>query len=516
MIGQQQRWSAGGSDEAGRPQSVAGRLVATAGLATAAALAVAGGWLGGPTVVAETPNEAQAIASAQQVSLAFRAVARETLPAVVSIVATTNAAGSRTINPRSPLEDELFQRFFGDMDSFGFETDPRFRGGQPRSVGQGSGFVIDPAGVIVTNSHVVEGADEVLVEFHDGTQLSAASWHTDPWSDVAIVKLQADRPLPTLKFGDSDALEIGDWVIAFGDPFGVGTSVTTGIISGKGRAPGINHREEFLQTDAAINPGNSGGPLVNLRGEVVGVNAAISTRSGGYDGVGFAVPAKLVGRVVAQLVEHGEVRRPYLGVTVQRLTPDEGALVAQTFPGGPADAAGLKPGDVILDLDGQKVGDGVGLQGIVEQLQIGRAYPIHLIRDGQPLTLQATLQQMPDRFGDAARTRRGSGGRRETVPETGAAKLLGLEVAELTDATRESLGLDASVQGVMATVVDPAGPAAEAGVARGDVISRVGTARIASVRDFNEAVQQAGEQTSVLLHIQGARGSRFVVVKPRR
>ena len=213
----------------------------------------------------------------------------------------------------------MLRRFFGDHSTLkvSFATKS-----SPPAKGRGSGFVVDASGIILTNSHVVNEADAVTVRFHDGTELKATSWHTDPWSDVAIVRVDPQQRLTAIPLGNSDGMEIGDWVLALGDPFGVGMSVTAGIISGKGRSPAINEREDYLQTDAAINPGNSGGPLVNLQGEVIGINTAISTRSGGYDGVGFAIPINLARWVADQLIRDGHVARPYLGVSVQAMTPE--------------------------------------------------------------------------------------------------------------------------------------------------------------------------------------------------
>ena len=480
----------------------------------------------GATALAQGIAETSAIASARELSIAFRQVARETLPSVVSVVTSTRHESPSRPRRSPSLEDELFRRFFGDLEGFGVEPQTPFRQrSNPRSIGQGSGFVIDPEGVIVTNSHVVSGADEVLVQFEDGTQLPGESWFTDPWSDLAIIRVQPPQPLAALRLADSDQVEVGDWVLAVGDPFGVGTSITAGIISGKGRAPGISHREEFLQTDAAINPGNSGGPLVNLNGEVVGVNTAISTRSGGYDGVGFAIPSNLVSRVAEQLVAHGKVKRPYLGVAVQRMTQKlreqfgigagEGALVAQTYPDSPAAEAGLRPGDIILEVAGRKVTNGVSLQGIVEQLTIGERYTVRGLRDGEPTDIQVTLREMPDRFAGSTAVGQ-SGAPRDGSPESAAAAALGLEVADLTDKSREALGIDKNVAGVVVTAVDPNGPAAEEGIGRGDVIVRVGTTRVSSVAEFEAALGKFQTGDGVLLLVQGARGSRFVVVQPVR
>ncbi len=469
-------------------------------------------------VLAQPAVEQQAIASATELSMAFRHAAREALPAVVSIK-TRTAGRAATQGELNPAEQELFRRFFGDSG-----VTPQFRGqAVPPRQGQGSGFVIDPSGIIMTNSHVVEGADTVTIHFQDGTELVAESWHGDTWSDVAIVRVKPDQPLKALAFGDSQSLEIGDWVLALGDPFGVGTSVTSGIISGKGRAPHINEREDFLQTDAAINPGNSGGPLVNLQGEVIGMNTAISTRSGGYDGVGFAVPIHLARWVGQQLIDHGTVARPYLGVAAQPLTAElrrqfgvgqgVGALVAQVFPGSPSQKADVRPGDVIIDVGGSSVLNSVSLQGIVEQLAIGESYPVTVVRGGEQVVLQVQLEQMPDRYSRRTSSTAENGNARQ-APTSAAAKTLGLEVAELSSEIRQSLSLADEVQGVVVTAVDPAGPAAEKNVAPGDVIERVGTTPVATVEEFNAAVSSGMGGRGLLLLLRHGEGTRFVVVQP--
>lgn len=466
--------------------------------------------------VAEDP----AIASAAEVSIAFRAAARVTLPAVVSVVSEMQSE-PMVRGRASGAEEELFRRFFGDLEGFEQFREQRM----PPQQGQGSGFVIDPQGIIMTNSHVVNGADSVTIHFHDGTELAAESWKTDPRSDVAIIVVKPIQPLPALRFADSNQVEIGDWVLALGDPFGVGTSVTAGIISGKGRAPHINPREDFLQTDAAINPGNSGGPLVNLAGEVVGINTAISTRSGGYDGVGFAVPSNIARWVSEQLIEKGEVARPYLGVAVQPLTAElrrefgielgQGALVSQTFASSPAQKAGLQPGDVILDINGVAVDSGVALQGIVERLEIDADCQVQVLRNGERVTVPVHLEAMPTEFAGVPAPRSAERPRGK-APETTSSDLLGLAVAELTAEIRQQLELGDDVAGVVVTEVAEGGPAADKGVSRGDVIQRVGTTPVASVAEFDAAVAKAAGQNSILLLLRQGAGTRFVVISPRK
>jgi serine protease Do len=465
--------------------------------------------------------ETKGVATAQDLSSAFRNVARSALPGVVSVISRTKAVQLEQPVQGNPLEDELFRRFFGEeFEGLGGSQRFRQRSIPPRQ-GQGSGFVIDDSGIIMTNSHVVSGASEVYIQFQDGTEVRADSWHEDPWSDVAIVRITTDRDLTEIPMGNDDNVAIGDWVLAMGDPFGVGTSVTAGIISGTGRAPHINEREDFLQTDAAINPGNSGGPLVNLRGEVIGINTAISTRSGGYDGVGFAVPINLARWVGQQLIDKGKVSRPYLGVAVQPLTSDlsrqfgiglgEGALVAQTFPSSPAKKAGLQSGDVILDINGQQVSSGVDLQGIVERLEIGKTYPVQILRDGERTSINVTLEEMPKQFAKAAPEAETPA---PEEPQTAAAKSLGLEVSDLTPEIRKGLSLEEDVEGVVVTSVESGGPAAEKGISQGVIIQRVGTTPVKSAEEFNRAVEKASGENGILLLVRSGEATRFVVVEP--
>jgi serine protease Do len=481
---------------------------------------------------AQQPPVDEAVATAENVAASFRHVSQKTLPGVVSVFSRTRGVEltqnqANPLDQANPFEDEIFKRFFGDEGSpfgrqFQFRQMPRT---QPQRTGQGSGFVIDAAGIVMTNSHVVNGADQVTIRFEDGTEIKAESWHSDPWSDVAIVRFKPVGNLTALPLGDSNALEVGDWVLALGDPFGVGTSVTAGIISGKGRAPHINEREDFLQTDAAINPGNSGGPLVNLDGKVIGINTAISTRSGGYDGVGFAVPINLARWVADQLIQNGKVARPYLGVMVQPLTSDlranlgigynEGALVVQTTPDGPAEAAGLKAGDVILDVNGEKVASGVKLQGIVERLAINKTYPVHVLRDGEKQTIDVTVKEMPRKFAATLAEESGEEDAPAAEPKSEASADLGLTVSELTADLRKGLRLGNDVQGVVVTDVESNGPAADAGISQGDVIQRVGKSDVSSVDEFHAALQQAKGGNGVLLFVRNAEGSRFLIVHPQ-
>jgi serine protease Do len=356
----------------------------------------------------------QAVKEARELSTAFRQAAKDALPGMVSIETVGKAAHvNGNVNPEDLFEGSPF----GEL----FKNDPRFKGfgkrlpqQMPRSHGMGSGFVIDPAGIILTANHVVANAESVKVKMHDGRVYTATDIKTDPRTDVAIVRIQADGKLPFIRLGDSDSTEIGDWVLAIGSPFGLDATVTAGIISAKGRGPNITEREDFIQTDAAINPGNSGGPLINLMGEVVGINTAISTRSGGYDGVGFAVPINLAKWVADQLIARGSVTRAYLGVAIKPVTSDlskhfkvpvgTGAIVTEVRPGSPAAAAKLESGDLILKFNGKDIQGPRDLQGVVERLKTDGTYPMVIARDGKEMTLNVHVKEMPGDYTLASNT----------------------------------------------------------------------------------------------------------------
>jgi serine protease Do len=472
-------------------------------------------------------------------SLAFRDVAGRVLPAVVWI--ETHATAHREMARQgqegeqegeeqgeqdgapNPGED-LFRRFFGD--------DPRFKNFQFPNVpqvpteGHGSGFIIDASGIIMTNSHVVEGADKLIVHFHDGSEQRAESWVSDPRSDVAIIRIKTDGGLPVLPLGNSELMQVGDWVLAAGNPFDVGVTVTAGIISATGRGPGINERENYLQTDAAINPVNSGGPLVNLNGEVVGINTAISTSSGGYDGVGFAIPVNMARWVADQLIKDGTVRRAYLGVALDELTNDlrkafdvplgKGALVIQVGPDTPAQRAGLQAGDIILEMAGQTINDRGHLQGIVEALDVDKEYEMVVLREGAKQTINITVAQMPENY--TAAMRRGRSPSAPDAPEEEKKPApefdsLGLQVQEVDADLRKQLQLGDKVEGIVVTAVKEGSPAATAGMQSGDIIEKVGSANVSTPDEFHAAVEKISLDKGVALLITRGAASRFIVLK---
>ena len=461
--------------------------------------------------------------SPQDLSLAFREVANRVLPAVVSITTETRprevANGS---DGMSPLEERFFRDFFGNDPRF----DDMFRNpgrSLPRQ-GSGSGFIVDPEGIVLTNSHVVENADRVTVRLQDGREIAAKSWDYDPRSDVGVVRLDVSEPLPFMALGDSDDMQVGDWVLALGNPFNVGTTVTAGIISATGRGPGINEREEYLQTDAAINPGNSGGPLVNLHGDVVGINTAISTRSGGYDGIGFAIPAKMVRWVADQLIANGKVERSYLGVALQLISNDireqlgldrgEGALVSEVMPDTPAEKAGFEPLDVVLEFDGKRIADRDELIDAVERSAPNQSYDVVVLRDGKRKTLSVRLEPMPQDYTPAMRRVRPRDSESEAPEEEMEVAKLGIEIMEITSEVASQLGLDDGTKGLVVRSVKSGSPAQRAGLRSGDVIQRVGSKPVNKLSEFRDEIQKANLERGILLHVKRGTGSSFVVLKP--
>jgi len=470
------------------------------------------------TQAAQAPPEAEALSSG------FRHAAKAALPAMVSIEVRGKVAHVNHSQGADP--EDLFEGSpFGEM----FKRDPRFKelfkGGQrqmPRSHGMGSGFVIDPSGIILTANHVVADADQVKVKLHDGREYVATDVKTDASTDVAIVRIQPEGKLPFVRMGDSDKVEIGEWVVAIGSPFGLDATVTAGIISAKGRGPGIAKREDFLQTDAAINPGNSGGPLLNLNGEVVGINTAISTRSGGYDGVGFAVPINLAKWVADQLIEKGNVSRAYIGVAIQPVDSElskqfnvpvgKGAIVTQVMPGSPAAAAKLEAGDLVLKFNGKEIHGPRDLQGVVERLKAGETYPLHVMRDGKELTLKVTTKEMPKDFSLASDTLVQEKAAPET-PEVDSFSDLGIEIEAGKPDVLKKLGYNADATGVVVTLVKDESPAAQAGIREGMVIEKVGSKKVSSPAEFKEAVHSASLDKGLLLLVRTPRGSQFVVLR---
>lgn len=441
----------------------------------------------------------------------YRDLVKRVAPAIVSIEVTKvkSATSSRRRPGDEPrggpdeLEDEIFPR----------PREPRGRPGQ-----FGSGAIIDPRGIVITNFHVVQGAAEVRVTLHDGRVLTSRQVFGDPKSDLAIIKLDVKSPLPSLEFGNSDDMEIGDRVLAFGAPFGLVGSVTSGIISGKSRNLGINIYEDYIQTDAAINPGNSGGPLVNLEGKIIGINTAIRTNTGAFQGVGLAIPSEVAREVAAQLVNTGTVVRGYLGIvfgvmTVERaqqlgLESLKGAVVEEVIPNAPAAKAGLKEGDVILTVNGKVLDSPQSLRRMVATYGVGRKMALGVLRGGKQLNVEVTIETQPSDFF----SRRDP---RPAEPETEPVSLekLGLEVADFTPAEAERLGFNRSFRGAVITKVKKDGPAERAGLQQGMVIVEVNDRVVGSASQLRQVVNRLSIKDGITVRARTPRGEDYFTLR---
>ena len=481
-----------------------------------------------------TPKAREDLTHANSLSEAFRTSANRVLPAVVSIQniqqpklvqrdMPRRGGAQRQLPPGIQDLDPLLKRFFEDLpdgafDGRGFEGGPQRQ--MPGRESSGSGVIIDPAGVILTNNHVVAGGGKLRVKLHDGREFDAIDVKTDPSTDLAVIKIKANGSLPFASLGDSDQMQIGDWVLALGQPFGLQDTVTAGIISAKGRDIGITRHNEFLQTDAAINPGNSGGPLVNLQGEVVGINTAISSSSGGFQGIGFAVPVNVAKWVSSQLLKDGSVHRAYLGVGIQGLdqtladqlglSTSQGALITDVQKDSPAAQAGVQPQDVIVEFAGKPVHSPRSLQAIVGRSELGSKQPMVVLRDGKRVTLHVTVKEQPKGYGEVAAHDEDDGQAR--VPEASSFENLGLDVAPLTAELAKQLNVKAE-RGVVITNVETGSPAANAGLQQGDVVTQVSRVPVSSVEEFRAAVKKADLEKGLMLLVKSSEGSRFVVLK---
>lgn len=391
----------------------------------------------------------------------------------------------------------------------------------------GSGFIIDPKGLIVTNNHVIADAVNIQVHLQDGTLMKAELVGHDPKTDIAVIRVKPDHDLPAASFGDSEKVRIGQWAVAIGNPFGLGGSVSLGIISARGRDINQGPYDDYLQTDAAINKGNSGGPLFDLQGNVVGVNTAIFSPSGGSVGIGFSVPANEAKNVAEQLIKYGETRRGWLGVKLQTLTPDvaeglgvdksKGALVADVTAGGPAEKSGLKPGDVIQSFDGHDVKDNRALQRMVASTDVGKAVDVIVQREGAQVTLKVELGRLEEGEKMAAAQTT------PTPPATPAApvQVLGMTISDLTDDMKKRFNIGDKVKGVVVTDVAGDGTAADKGIAQGDVIEEVAGNPATSASAVSSAVDdasKAGKNTVMMLVAHGGNDDdkRYVALKLKK
>jgi serine protease Do len=435
----------------------------------------------------------------------FVSLAKKMRPVVVNI-STTQVSDGRGGSPEfgSPFgEDDPFndfwRRFFGG---------PMPRGPQ-RQRSLGSGFFIDGDGSILTNNHVVENASKIVVKLSDDQEYEAKIVGRDPKTDIAIIKIDGKPNLPAASLGDSDKLEVGEWVVAIGNPFGLDSTVTSGIVSAKGRHIGQGPYDNFIQTDASINPGNSGGPLINLRGEVIGINTAIFSRTGGNIGIGFAIPINLVKELLPQLRGKGKVTRGYLGVLIQKVTPEiaeslgmekaSGALVANVSKDGPADKAGVKVGDVIVEFDGKEIKDSGDLPILVARTSVDKKARLKVLRDKKEVVLTVAVGELKDEEVVA------------TAPEKGE---LGLTVQRLTPQMAESLGLEKS-DGVVVTAVEPGSAADEAGIRRGDVILEVDRKAIRNLDEYKKAIAGTRKGRGVLFLVRRGDNTLFLALKPQ-
>jgi Do/DeqQ family serine protease len=448
-------------------------------------------------------------AGAGSLTQGFADVIQPVLPAVVNIQTSGNAQTTRQRTPIPNLPDDpLFRRFFGDP--FG-DQQPSER----RQRGLGSGVIVSPDGYILTNNHVVEGATDITVKLNDKREMKAKLVGADPRSDVAVLQIQATG-LTAMKLGDSSGLRVGDIVLAIGNPFGLDETVTMGIVSATSRrntdiVPTDGYAD-FIQTDAAINPGNSGGALVNARGELVGINTAIYSGSGGNLGIGFAIPVNMARGIMEQILTTGKVSRGYLGIMIQDVTPDlatafklpstEGVLIGDVSAESPGARAGLRNGDVVVAVNAQPVVDAQDLRLRVSQMAPGTAVRLDVIRDGQKRQLTATLAELPETVA------RATGPNTPDPSETG---LEGLQVSALTPEIAQQLELPATVRGVVVTNVNPNSSAAEAQLQRGDVIQEVNRQPVANVQQFRAAVRDAGNQPILLLVNRGGQ-TRYAVI----
>lgn len=440
----------------------------------------------------KVPEDAVQLMS--KIGQAMAAISDAVKPSVVNI-STSRTVRSRDTSPFS--EDPFFRHFFGDR--FKDSETPRER----KAMALGSGVIVDKKGIIITNYHVVKGAEEIKVTLSDNREFKGKVTGSDQKTDIAVVKIEADN-LPAIKWGDSDNLKVGETILAIGNPYGLNQTVTSGIVSAVGRANvGIADYEDFIQTDASINPGNSGGAIVNVRGELVGIPTAIFSTTGGYQGIGFAIPSNMAKVVMDSLLKTGRVVRGWLGVMIQPLTPElakrlglkeeKGALVSDVVEGGPADKAGIKGGDLIIEFDGKKVDNPSHLRNMVANTAPGSEVPLKIVREGKTETLKIRVtEQKPEEAAPAVQN-----------------ILSGINVQELTASLKKDLGIPERIQGVIITNVEEESPAADV-LRKEDIIMEVNRVKIKSMKDYKSAVSKIKADEGALLLIYRA-GSVFYI-----
>jgi len=459
--------------------------------------------------VNEPPEKTKppAIAETEQT---FVSVSKAVTPAVVNI-STTRVIKGEEGGQGFPFDDPFFRRFFGE------EPQPRRPSPRERKAQSlGSGVIVDPNGLIITNNHVVEKADEIKVLLSDKREFKGKLVGTDPKSDLAVVRIDA-KNLPTVPWGDSAKMQVGEYVLAIGNPFGLNQTVTMGIVSAIGRANvGITDYEDFIQTDAAINPGNSGGAMVNTHGQLVGINTAIFTQSGGYMGIGFAVPSNMAKSVMESLVKSGKVVRGWLGVSIQEITPPlakefglkeaKGALVGDVLSGSPAEKAGFKRGDVIVDFMGHPIESSTQLRNLVAGTPVGAKGKVKVIRENKEKELDVTIEEQPKDIAKA--------GPQEPEEAAPSSRLNGVEVRNLTPEMAKQLDLGRSAKGVVITRVEPGSAAEEAGLQRGDLIMEVNRKPVNNTEEYEKVLSKIDKNEAILLLVGRQGRTLFLTVTP--
>ncbi|HSX12710.1 MAG TPA: DegQ family serine endoprotease [Rhabdochlamydiaceae bacterium] len=439
----------------------------------------------------------------QTANKSFSTVAKKAIPAVVFIKVTgmTDEEGAAIESYQNPFDffgDDFFNKFFGAA--------PRGKMPKQPQLSQGSGFIVSPDGYIMTNAHVIKGADKITVILNNGKEMNATLVGMDSHTDIAIIKIEG-KDLPHIALGDSDAMEIGEWVVAIGSPFQLEASLTVGVVSAKGRQNlKITDLEDFIQTDAAINPGNSGGPLLNLDSEVIGINTAIVSRTGGYMGIGFAVPSNMAKHVMAQIIDKGSVTRGFLGVSLQPVDKDiadafnldkpEGALVSEVVKDSPADKAGLQQGDIIVEYNGISVKTLGSFRNDISLMSPGARVTLKVNRKGKLVTIPVVLGSASDSFSS-----------------DGAMQKMGLEVDNLTPDLAKQLGYVKGEEGVVITKIKPGSPAAVAGMRPGFLIMAINHKKVTNTDDFNEAIKDSENKKRVLILARQGNVTRFYSLK---
>ncbi len=438
----------------------------------------------------------------EQTSETFTHIADKAMPATVFIKVQINQPSTNYTSPFDMFGDDFFQKFFGQP----------FQNQQPQpQVAGGSGFIISSDGYIVTNHHVIKDATQITVILNDEREYTATVKGKDPRTDLALIKIE-EKDLPYLAFGDSDTLKIGEWVVATGNPFGLEATLTVGVVSAKGRQDiGLASYEDFIQTDAAINPGNSGGPLLNLQGEVVGINTAIFSRSGGYMGIGLSIPSKMAQHVITQLMGDGNVKRAYLGVMLQpvdkelsdalSLEKQEGILISEVMKDSPAAKAGLKDGDIITQYDGKPVKNLNKFRNDIAMMIPGHEISLRVLRNNKPMSITATLGTQSD-----------------TEVSTEITQKMGIEIENLTPETASKYGYNADVEGIVITKVKPGSPAANAGLRPSFIITGVALnltnqKKIRNTTEFEESLKEFGDKKHIILIVRHQNYQRYYTIK---